>query len=238
MFGVLSAHWPLILHAGTVLESLPLLICAGRWAVFHNTHGKESYAFREGLLYSHYHGPLLLLNRSYFTHCHWPSSCMYYPHQHNIYKCPKDDIINPLTTLPSEPDSPVKYRGSVKHYHIILLLLYLAELSRRFCLNFCSVGRSWFDNIRQLLFHAVLFISTYNILVVEFDLSFSLGSLNRRRRKRSGFFCPHTSVNMAITFKNPPEFTTLEACSNSIMNGAVHRMHRSHVIHQLMCIFS
>ena len=34
VFGVLPAHWPLILDAGTVLESIPLLICAG----FANCH--------------------------------------------------------------------------------------------------------------------------------------------------------------------------------------------------------
>mgnify|MGYP001800022204 CR=1 FL=1 len=30
--------------------------CTGRWAVFDNTHGKDSDAFRWVLLYSHYHG--------------------------------------------------------------------------------------------------------------------------------------------------------------------------------------
>ena len=34
VFGVLPAHWPLILDEGTVLESIPLLICAG----FANCH--------------------------------------------------------------------------------------------------------------------------------------------------------------------------------------------------------
>ena len=29
VFGVLPAHWPLILDEGTVLESVPPLICAG-----------------------------------------------------------------------------------------------------------------------------------------------------------------------------------------------------------------
>ena len=61
--GVLPAHLPLILDAGTVLVSVPPLSCAGfvcchctrRWAVLDNTHGKDSGAFRWGLLYSHYH---------------------------------------------------------------------------------------------------------------------------------------------------------------------------------------
>ena len=54
MLGVLPAHLPLVLDAGTALESDPLLICAGfacchctkRWAVLDITHGKESDAFR------------------------------------------------------------------------------------------------------------------------------------------------------------------------------------------------
>ena len=60
-------HWSkcLVLDAGTVLISIPLLTCAGfvychcagRWAVLDNTNGKDRDAFRWGLLYSHYHGP-------------------------------------------------------------------------------------------------------------------------------------------------------------------------------------
>ena len=54
------------LDAGTVLESVPLLICAGfvychctrRWEMFHNTHGKDSGVYSaKGLLYSHNHDP-------------------------------------------------------------------------------------------------------------------------------------------------------------------------------------
>ena len=52
-YGVLPAHIPLILDAGTVLVSDPLLIWAGivychctvRWAVLDNTHGKDNGAF-------------------------------------------------------------------------------------------------------------------------------------------------------------------------------------------------
>ena len=52
--GVLPAHLPLVLAAGTVLVSVPPLSCAGfvcchctrRWAVLDNTHGKDSGAFR------------------------------------------------------------------------------------------------------------------------------------------------------------------------------------------------
>ena len=51
VFGVLPAHCHLLLDAGTVFESVPLLIdivnCHGtqRWAVLDNTHCKESGAF-------------------------------------------------------------------------------------------------------------------------------------------------------------------------------------------------
>ena len=63
--GVLPAHLPLVLDAGTVLVSVPPLSCAGyvcchctrRRAVVDNTHGKDSGALRCGLMYSHYHGP-------------------------------------------------------------------------------------------------------------------------------------------------------------------------------------
>ena len=52
--GVLPAHLPLVLDAGTVLVSVPPLSCAGfvcchctrRRAVLDNTHGKNSDAFR------------------------------------------------------------------------------------------------------------------------------------------------------------------------------------------------
>ena len=54
VFEVLPAHLPLVLDAGTVLVSVPPLICAGfvycdctgRWAVLDNTHSKDSGAFR------------------------------------------------------------------------------------------------------------------------------------------------------------------------------------------------
>ena len=54
VLGVLPAHLPLVLDAGTVLVSVPPLSCAGfvcchctgRWAVLDNTHGKDSGAFR------------------------------------------------------------------------------------------------------------------------------------------------------------------------------------------------
>ena len=54
MLGVLPVHLPLVLDLGTVLVSLPRLICAGfvychftrRWAVIDNTHGKDRGAFR------------------------------------------------------------------------------------------------------------------------------------------------------------------------------------------------
>ena len=55
VFAVLPAYFPMILDAGAVLESLPLLICTDfvychcteRWVVFNNnTHGKDSGAFR------------------------------------------------------------------------------------------------------------------------------------------------------------------------------------------------
>ena len=56
MLGVLPAHLPLVFVAGTVLVSVPSLICAGfvyshctgRWAVLDNTHGKIIGAFAEG----------------------------------------------------------------------------------------------------------------------------------------------------------------------------------------------
>ena len=56
MLGVLPAHLPLVLDAGTVLVSVPPVSCAGfvcchctgRWAVLDNTHGKDSGAFAEG----------------------------------------------------------------------------------------------------------------------------------------------------------------------------------------------
>ena len=52
VLGVLPAHFPLVLDAGTDLESVPALICAGfvychytgRWVVLDNTHGKDSGA--------------------------------------------------------------------------------------------------------------------------------------------------------------------------------------------------
>ena len=55
VFGVLPAYCPMILDAGAVLESLPLLICTDfvychcteRRVVFNNnTHGKDSGALR------------------------------------------------------------------------------------------------------------------------------------------------------------------------------------------------
>ena len=54
VLGVLQAHLPLVLDAGTVLVSVPPLICAGfvcchctrRRAVLDNTHGKDNGAFR------------------------------------------------------------------------------------------------------------------------------------------------------------------------------------------------
>ena len=65
VFGVLQAHLPLVLDGGTVLLSVPLLICTGfvychwtgRWAVLDNTHSKDSGVFCWELWYSHYHGP-------------------------------------------------------------------------------------------------------------------------------------------------------------------------------------
>ena len=65
MFGVLPAHWPLVLDAGTVLVSVPSLICAGfmychrivRRTVLDNTPSKDSGTFCWRLLYSHYRGP-------------------------------------------------------------------------------------------------------------------------------------------------------------------------------------
>ena len=65
MLGVLPARLPLVLDIGAVLESISPLKCAGfvyyhcteRWAVLDYTRGKDSSAFRLGLLYSHYHGP-------------------------------------------------------------------------------------------------------------------------------------------------------------------------------------
>ena len=53
VFGVLPAHWPLVLNVGNVLVSVPMPISAGfvychckkRWAVLDNTHGKYSGAF-------------------------------------------------------------------------------------------------------------------------------------------------------------------------------------------------
>ena len=69
LLGVLPAHLPLVLDAGTVLVSVQPLSCAGfvcchctgRWAVLDNSHGKDSGVFRLGLLYSHYHGPYFYL---------------------------------------------------------------------------------------------------------------------------------------------------------------------------------
>ena len=54
VFGVLSADCPSILETGTVLVTLPLLICTGfvychcigRWKVLDNTHGIDSGALR------------------------------------------------------------------------------------------------------------------------------------------------------------------------------------------------
>ena len=66
VLGGLPAYWPLILDAGTVFVSVPLLIFAGLCTVIvhrggggvlDNAHGKDSGVFRLGLLYSHYHGP-------------------------------------------------------------------------------------------------------------------------------------------------------------------------------------
>ena len=73
MFGVLPAHLPLVLDAGTVFVFVPPLTgadfvychCPGSWAVLDNTHGKGSGAFRWGLLYSHYHGPYFYLTEVY-----------------------------------------------------------------------------------------------------------------------------------------------------------------------------
>ena len=64
VLGVLPAHLPLVLDAG-ILVSVPPASCGDfvcchctwRWAVLDNTHGKDSGAFRCGLLSSHYHGP-------------------------------------------------------------------------------------------------------------------------------------------------------------------------------------
>ena len=55
---LLNGHLPLVLDAGTVLESVPPLSCAGfvcchctgRLAVLDNTHGKDSGAFHQLLL--------------------------------------------------------------------------------------------------------------------------------------------------------------------------------------------
>ena len=54
VFDVLPAQLPLILDAGTVVESVPQLICAGfvychcarGGGVFDNTYGKDSSEFR------------------------------------------------------------------------------------------------------------------------------------------------------------------------------------------------
>ena len=54
VFGVLPAHLPLVLDAGTVLVSVPPFMCTGfvycrctgRWAVLDNTYGKDSGVFR------------------------------------------------------------------------------------------------------------------------------------------------------------------------------------------------
>ena len=54
VLGVLPAHLPLVMGVGIVLVSVLPLVCAGfvychctdRWAVLHNTHGKDSGAFR------------------------------------------------------------------------------------------------------------------------------------------------------------------------------------------------
>ena len=54
VLGVLPAHFPLVLDAGTVLVSVPPLSCAGfvcchctrRWAVLDNTQGEDGGEFR------------------------------------------------------------------------------------------------------------------------------------------------------------------------------------------------
>ena len=54
VLGVLPAHFPLVLDAGTVLVSVPPLSCTGlvcchctrSWLVLDNTHSKDSSAFR------------------------------------------------------------------------------------------------------------------------------------------------------------------------------------------------
>ena len=70
-----------------VLESVPLLICAGfvychctgRWAVFDNTHSKDSGAFRWGLSYSHYHGPYLPIKQKVLYYFEYYSGTMSVP---------------------------------------------------------------------------------------------------------------------------------------------------------------
>ena len=66
------------MDVGTALDAIPPAICAdfmcchckGRWAVFNSTHGKDSGAFREGLLYSYYYGPDFIFNHYFLSyHC-------------------------------------------------------------------------------------------------------------------------------------------------------------------------
>ena len=75
MLGVLPAHLPLVLDAGSVLLSVPPLICAGfvychctgMWAVLDNTHGKDCGPFRSRAVVQPLPWPLLLLNRSFLA---------------------------------------------------------------------------------------------------------------------------------------------------------------------------
>ena len=44
-------------YASVICAAFVYCHCTGRWAVLDNTLGKDSGAFRQGLWYSHYHGP-------------------------------------------------------------------------------------------------------------------------------------------------------------------------------------
>ena len=72
--------------------------CTGRWALFDNMHGKDSGAFRYGLLYSHYHSPYFYL----------PEMCGAWLYRtetdsekiHSYVRGRKSHIIGPILTHP------------------------------------------------------------------------------------------------------------------------------------------